>query len=120
MKKKEDISSDTGQSAPDQIAKKRPWYHFRPPFDVFGIQPSFYISGDDKTVTWLGFISTIILVTAIITVSVLYTIEFFRNKESKVYINDLVLDSPPTVTVNNSKFLVMIKHVYPESGPFYG
>ena len=70
--------------------------------------------------TWLGFGRTIILVTALITVSIFYTINFFRNVESKVYINDLVLDDPPIVSVSNKNFLMMFRHVYPESGPFYG
>ena len=95
------------------VSKKRPWHEIRPPFDVFGIQPSFYISGEDKTVTWLGFISTLTLVGVIITVSTFYTINFFRNKESKVYINDIILDGSPELQLNNKNFLLMFKHVYP-------
>lgn len=87
---------------------------------MFGIQPSFFISGEDKTVTWLGFTSTIFLVVTIIAVTVFYTVDFFRNGESKVYINDLILDGPPKLSVNNTSFLVMVKHVYPESGSLYG
>lgn len=113
-------SSEKSQSGNSQHVKNKPWYFFRPPFDLFGIQPSFFISGEDKTVTWLGFISTIILVTAIITVSVFYSIDFFRNKDSKVYINDLVLDGPPTVSVSNKNFVMMFRHIYPESSPLFG
>jgi hypothetical protein len=53
-------------------------------------------------------------------VSVFYTIDFFRNVDSKVYINGLVLDGPPSLMVNNKNFLVIVKHVYPETGSLYG
>lgn len=87
---------------------------------MFGIQPSFFISGDDKTVTWLGFISSIILLSAVITVTVFYTIRFFRNVQSKIYINDIILEGPPTLNISNKNFVFMINENYPTSGRFYG
>lgn len=104
------------QPAPE--ADKKSKFSFKAPFDLFGIQPSFFISGDDKTITWLGFISTIILVTSIIAVSIFYTIDFFKNKESKVYINDIILNGFPEVRLSNKNFVLMFKHVYPASGQF--
>jgi hypothetical protein len=50
----------------------------KPPFDLFGIQASFFINGEDKTVSWPGFISSIILVSAVITVSIFQGIYFLE------------------------------------------
>ena len=82
-KANESCSSTPRKSQPEkQAPKKKPWFYFTPPFDIFGIQPSFFISGQDKTVTWLGFFSTIILLLALLAVSIFYTVNFFRNRES--------------------------------------
>ena len=55
-----------------------------------------------------------------IAVSILYAVIFFRNKDSKVYINDLLLDGAPTSILDRINFVLMFKHVYPESGPLQG
>lgn len=93
---------------------------FKPPFDLFGMQTSFFLNGEDKTVTWFGFIFTIVLAGVIIAVSLIYTVNFFRNVESKVYINDVILDAPPILQISNRNFLLMFKHIYPETGPLHG
>lgn len=100
--------------------KKESGGFFKPPFDLFGMQTSFFIGGEDKTVTWLGFISTIILASAIIAVTIFQTIIFFKNVESKVYINDLILDGPPVIKISNRNFLLMLRHIYPSDGQFAG
>lgn len=93
---------------------------FRPPFDLFGMQTSFFINGEDKTLTWMGFISTIILASAVITVSMFQTYYYLKKKDPRVYINDLVLDGPPTIKLSNKSFVFMVKHVYPANGPLQG
>lgn len=93
---------------------------FKPPFDLFGMQTSFFINGEDKTITWMGFISTILLGSAIITVSIFQAYYFYKNSEPVVYINDLVLDGPPVIKISNKNFIWMVRHIYPENGPFYG
>ena len=105
---------------PQPPAKKKKASTFKPPFDLFGMQTSFFISGEDKTVTWLGFISTIILVSVIIGISIFYVVIFFRNHQSKVYINDILLDNPPNIKIDNSNFLLMFKHNYPTSKQLSG
>lgn len=92
----------------------------KPPFDIFGMQLSFMINGEDKTITWLGFVSSIILVSAVIAVSVFQGIYFYKNEESSVYINDIVLNGSPTVELNNTNFIMMVRHIYPQTGPLYG
>lgn len=52
--------------------------------------------------------------------TVLYTIDFFRNVYSKIYINNLVLDGPPVLDLKDKNFVMFIKHNYPTSGQFFG
>jgi hypothetical protein len=61
-----------------------------------------------------------IMVSAIILVSVFYAINFLERKESKVYINEIVHDGPPFVTLTKRNFIMIFKHSYPTNGPFNG
>lgn len=62
--------------------KKKPW---KPPFDLFGITPTFYLNGKDKTVSGIGFICSIVLILTIALVSILYFVNFIGNKNQKIY-----------------------------------
>lgn len=72
--------------------KKRSW---RPPLDFFGMTPSFYLNGKDKTVSGIGFVCSIVLVGSLAAVSLLYGVSFIRNKNQTVYTSlQTVTDAP--------------------------
>lgn len=98
---------------------KKPW-QFRPLFDLFGIQPSFYLDGADKTVSWIGFISSILLVSIVALVGIFYTVDYFKNGDPTVYINSKILSATPTVNFENKNFFMVFKHNYPEGKPLSG
>jgi len=52
---------------------------WRPPFDFFGMVPSFYLNGKDKTVSGIGFVCSILLVGSLAAVSILYGVSFLKN-----------------------------------------
>jgi hypothetical protein len=51
---------------------------FKPPFDLFGIHPSFYLTGENRTVTWVGFFATLILISLMLWAIVVHTVSFFK------------------------------------------
>lgn len=48
------------------------------PFDMFGISPTFFIKGEEKQVTFLGCVCTILMIVLLGAVSVFYFIQFFQ------------------------------------------
>ena len=56
----------------------------------------------------------------VVSVTIFYSVRHFRNEDPTVYINNLVLSGPPKLSLNNSNFLLMLKHLYPESGLYFG
>ena len=96
------------------------WWHFSPPFDFFGINPTFFINGDDKTVTWIGFFCIVGFLSILLVVSLIFFISFFKEGKTDLYISNLILSASPVLSLQEKKFLLIIKHNYPVTGPFHG
>lgn len=97
--------------------KKTAW---RPPFDFYGMKPSFYLNGKDRTVSCIGFFCSIVLAGSLIAVSVLYGLSFVKNKTQTVYTSLLSATNAPVIDLKEKKFLIAFRSHYPDDKPFHG
>lgn len=83
----------------DSPGKKKK--HWMPPFDFFGTNPQFFMNSEVKTVTWIGFLFTIVLLGLSLAVLILFlksysskdsatisSLSFISNEHSKVDLRD--------------------------------
>jgi hypothetical protein len=82
------------------------------PFDVFGLNPTFYVRGSDKTVTWIGCLCSFLLVFCLASVISFYCLAFFRKEESKVTSTLIASKQYPFTDFNKEKQLIMIYSYY--------
>ena len=92
----------------------------RPPFDFFGITPTFYLNGKDKTVSGIGFICSMILIGSILGIGILYGVNFFLNKNLKIYSSLETVSDAPVIDLQERKFLIALRSLYPENLPYSG
>ena len=62
--------------SPSETPQKSKFKLGRPPFDFFGITPTFYLNGKDKTVSGIGFVCSLVLIGSIAAISILYGVNF--------------------------------------------
>ena len=53
-------------------------FMFKPFFDIFAINPTFYLLGKNKTVTWIGCASSAVLICIVAGVMILYNVRYLR------------------------------------------
>ena len=58
---------------------------FKPLFDLYGINPGFYMDQQEKTVTWIGFVCSLILFGCLAGVIIFYFKILVRNEGLDVY-----------------------------------
>lgn len=85
----------------------------RPPFDFFGISPHFYINGSDKTVSYVGFACSLILICTLTLLSTIYAINFIKNKNSVVYSSLKTAKDAPVIDLAEKKFILAYRISYP-------
>lgn len=93
---------------------------FRPLFDIFGVHPNFYLNGRDKTVTWIGCMCSIMLVTSITVIAIMEMVSFSQRKNFELYTSDESLPEKPVLDISTKGFLVVFRSVYPEDKPYFG
>ena len=98
---------------------KKPKRKCKPPFDFFGISPSFYINGSDKTVSYAGFVCSLLLIGTLGLVSFLYALNFIRNKNYVVYTTQNTAKDTPLISLGEKKFLLAFRSNYPEHLPYF-
>ena len=82
------------------------------PFDVFGLNPTFYVRGSDKTVTWIGCLCSFLLVFCLASVISFYCLAFFKKEESKVTSTLIASKQYPFTDFAKEKQLIMIYSYY--------
>lgn len=82
------------------------------PFDVFGLNPTFYVRGSDKTVTWIGCLCSFLLVFCLASVISFYCLAFFKKEESKVTSTLIASKQYPFTDFSKEKQLIMIYSYY--------
>jgi hypothetical protein len=100
--------------------KELPKTKFEPPFDFYGVSPTFFIDGKDKLTSWIGCICSLILLAILSGVSIYYLILFFRKDNMSVNSKVDTLDKFPFIDLAERKFLFVVRGNYPEDGPFRG
>lgn len=106
-------SSDPQQSSKEQKSPTKP------PFDFYGITPQFYLNGNDKTVSWIGCVATVILGCLMLAVAIHYFLIFVKKEDSTIFTQiDSVLKYP-FVDLKEKGVIYVIKTSYPTTGPFY-
>jgi hypothetical protein len=53
-------------------------------FDVFSVSPTFYLHGKDKTVSWVGCLTTLLLFASMLGITIFYNIEFINRKNMNI------------------------------------
>lgn len=86
------------------------------PFDVFGLNPTFYVRGSDKTVTWIGCLCSFMLVFCLASVISFYCLAFFKKEESKVTSTLIASKQYPFTDFSKEKQLIMLYSYY-SGGP---
>jgi hypothetical protein len=76
------------------------------PFDIFGIAPTFFIRGEEKQVTFMGCVCTVLMAILLGAVSVFYLYQFFEKVNFQVAVTDTTLSSFPSYDLNKNKFFV--------------
>lgn len=51
----------------------------KPLFDIYGVHPTFYLDGEEKTMTWMGCLCTILMIGLFAWVSVFYFIDLLKD-----------------------------------------
>jgi hypothetical protein len=103
-------------SEPERTTKKK----IRPPFDFFGMTPSFYLNGKDKTVSGIGFLCSIVLVLSLLAVTIIYSIIFLQNKSMTIYTSLETVDNTPEIELKDKKFVIAYRTFYPNNKPYSG
>jgi len=84
----------------------------KPPLDAFGLNPSFYLQGKDKTVSWVGFICSLMLILSITSVVIIESISYLQNKNSEIYVNQEASQEYPIIDLSEKKFIIVIRNIY--------
>lgn len=92
----------------------------RPPFDFFGISPSFYINGSDKTVSCVGFVCSLLLIGTLALLSLFYALDFIRNKNFVIYTAEKTDKETPLISLKEKKFILAYRSTYPSNLPYSG
>ena len=50
----------------------------KPPIDFYGVQPTFYIQGDEKNSSWVGCACTVLLGAVCLAITIFYFLIFVR------------------------------------------
>ena len=93
---------------------------FEPVFDLFSGSASLYVEGDDQRTSWLGFACSLIFVITMLIVVIIEVVNFFQHKNSKIQINETVLDPRPIVSLKDYDFAIVYKSTMPEGHPYKG
>ena len=93
---------------------------FRPPFDVFGTHPNFYLNGNNKTVTWVGCICTLMLLACVAIVCIMEAVSYAGRKNFELYTSEESLTEYPILDMSEKKFMIVLRSIYPEDKPYFG
>lgn len=100
------------KNPPASLTAKKAKRKCKPPLDAFGLNPSFYLQGKDKTVSWVGFICSLMLILSIATVVIIESISYLQNKNSEIYVNLEASQKYPIIDLTEKKFIVVIRNIY--------
>lgn len=92
----------------------------KPPIDFYGVQPTFYIQGDEKNSSWIGCLCTVVLAAVALAVTLYYFLIFVRKEDMTVYSSVKALEKFPFVNLSKRKFILVVRGSYPEDGPYRG
>ena len=82
------------------------------PFDFFGINPKFFINRSVKTVTWLGFACTLILVGSVAYLFFVYLFSFLQKETSVVNSTNMITDEKPYIDLKQQDQMMMFEYYY--------
>jgi hypothetical protein len=78
------------------------------PFDMFGISPSFFIKGEEKQVTFIGCVCTVLMISLLGVVSFFYLWQFFDKANVQTTSTTVNSKTFPEYDLNSNKFFVSI------------
>lgn len=81
-----------------------------PPFDPFGITPEFYIKGESKTTSWIGFVCSIFQIAITAAVIVIYTKGFLNKDGANITILNVKSQDRPFFDLSDAKQLFVLTH----------
>lgn len=116
--KKQNMLPDSTKKSTSLKAYPASRKKFEPPIDFYGVSPTFYIDGEDKTSSWLGCICSVVLGIVMIAVTVSYFVAFSRKSDVTVYNKVESLSKIPFVDLKESRFILVVRGNYPEDKPF--
>ena len=103
----------------DQGPEKRKTL-FKPMFDLFAINPSFYLLGHSKTVSWLGCIASGVLVGLVGAIVVLYNVSYLRKSNFSISSILQAAEITPVIDLKEKQFFLAFRGYYPSDGLYFG
>lgn len=52
--------------------------------DIFAVNPTFYLLGKDKTVSWIGCVSSAVLIGFVLAVIIFFTISYSKKSDFEI------------------------------------
>lgn len=83
-----------------------------PPLDFFGITPDFYIDGEPKVQSWVGFFCSVTQALVILVIIIVYSINFMNKKESKITILNVIDDSRPLLDLQKNRQILVLNYFF--------
>lgn len=89
------------------VAKK-----VKPPLDFYGVSPTFYMDGEEKTSSWVGCLCSVVLGGIMIAIAVYYFMIFIRKEDLTVYSKVQTLEQFPLIDLKEYRFIVVVRGIY--------
>jgi hypothetical protein len=106
-------------SCASETTTQGPIRRLKPPFDFYGMAPSFYLNEDLKMKSWGGFICSIILFLALLGIAVFYFLIFIRRQDMRISNSLDSLEVYPFIDLRERKSLFVLRPNYPSDKPFF-
>ena len=85
---------------------------FKPPFDLFGTSPTFYVKRKKKNMTWLGCFCSILMYVSIITVFYTYFRSFMNKVQFQLVTTTTNNEEHPRIDLMTKDQMLLLEH-YP-------
>lgn len=89
-------------------------------FDMYGVSPSFYLQGYDRTVTWMGCLCSLLMVGLMAWISSSFVLEYVGEKNLIVDYNRESSQKYPFADLKEKKFLIILTPIYGDTNPYKG
>lgn len=92
----------------------------KPPFDIYGVRPTFYLEGEERTLTWIGCLCSIAMIGLLGWLSVSYFINMFKDSNLSVEYSKENLETFPFVDLKEKKQVFVLTPIYGDCNRFKG